>query len=263
MRLTLALILISSVAFSQAPRPPVNISVASPIKNTSGTIGLDVSVDFNFTNSQTFTRTLSGGNNATTLLTLERDTSGTPANGLGSQIQFLAQDSSIIHVFQGAIWTAWSDVTHATSTSYMNFRLQNQASSGDKMRLFGDGSLSVGNTTDIGVPGVYSRFIPVTNAVSSSTSWTPDSNSYNQESQTSLSSDVTINAPSGTPSDGKHLILRIKSNGSGHNITWNGAYNPISLSLPSSIVASKTIYAGCIYNSNTSKWDVLAMSVEP
>ena len=119
------------------------------------------------------------------------------------------------------------------------------------------------NTTDLGVEGIHGRFLPMATSTTSATSWTPNADTYDQEAQTARAGEVTINAPSGTPSDGKKLILRIKCGGTGRNITWNGVYVPMGVTLPTTISASKTIYAGCDYNSNTSKWDVLAVATEP
>lgn len=107
------------------------------------------------------------------------------------------------------------------------------------------------------------RINPRTHSVASATSWTPAADSYDEEEQTALAGDITVNAPSGTPVDGQKLILRIKSNSSSHNFSsWNAIYVAMGVTLPTTIAANKTIYAGCIYNSNTSKWDVVAVATE-
>ena len=74
----------------------------------------------------------------------------------------------------------------------------------------------------------------------------------------SATSAVTVNAPSGSPSDGQRLMLRFLDNGTARNITWNGIFVGIGLTLPSTTVISKYLYVGCVYNANSSKWDVVA-----
>lgn len=110
------------------------------------------------------------------------------------------------------------------------------------------------------------RVNPRTNSTASATSWTPASDSYDEEIQTALAGDLTINAPSGTPVQGQKLILRITSNGSSHNVSVTtgsaGAFRALGVTLPTTIAASKTIYMGCIYNTDASRWDVVAVATE-
>jgi hypothetical protein len=108
------------------------------------------------------------------------------------------------------------------------------------------------------------RVDPRVNTVTSATSWTPNFDTYDQENQTALAGNVTINAPTFTSvADGAKRILRFKADGSPHTVTWDATYAAIGVTLPTSIAASKRIYAGCIYNSNSVKWDVVAIAIEP
>jgi hypothetical protein len=75
-----------------------------------------------------------------------------------------------------------------------------------------------------------------------------------------LTGAVTIAAPSGTPTDGQKLILRIQDNGTARALTWNAIYTAIGNLLPSTTSANKLLYVGCIYNSATVKWDVVAIT---
>jgi hypothetical protein len=75
--------------------------------------------------------------------------------------------------------------------------------------------------------------------------------------------DLTIAAPSGTPVDGKKLVIRIKDNGSSRNITWNSVYVSAGAALPASTVAGSWHHIGLIYNSNISKWMCVAEVVQP
>lgn len=69
-------------------------------------------------------------------------------------------------------------------------------------------------------------------------------------------------APSGTPTNGMVLLLRIKDDGTARGLTWNSIYRAIGTTLPSTTVISKTLYLGMVYNSTDSKWDVLAIGQE-
>lgn len=76
---------------------------------------------------------------------------------------------------------------------------------------------------------------------------------------TALAAGATFGAPTGTPTQGQQLIIRIKDNGTARSLAWNAAYRASTdLALPTTTVLSKTIYLGFIYNSTDSKWDLLA-----
>jgi len=73
----------------------------------------------------------------------------------------------------------------------------------------------------------------------------------------------TFAAPSGTPTSGQKLVLRIKQDATGtRTITWNSAYRFAAATPPTlTTTASKTDYLGFIYNSDDSKWDCVAVKL--
>jgi hypothetical protein len=76
-----------------------------------------------------------------------------------------------------------------------------------------------------------------------------------------LATSATIATPSGTPTDGQKLIIRIKDNGTAQALTWtttSGAYRAVGVTLPVTTVAGKVLYIGCIYNSQDTFWDAVA-----
>jgi hypothetical protein len=73
---------------------------------------------------------------------------------------------------------------------------------------------------------------------------------------------MVFGAPTGTPVQGTKLIIRIKDNGTVRTIGWNATYKPIGVTLPTTTVANKLIYVGCIYNSTVPQWDVVAVASE-
>lgn len=103
-------------------------------------------------------------------------------------------------------------------------------------------------------------------SVASAATITPTSDATNQYNVTALATGATLASPSGTPVDGQKLTLRIKDNGTAQTLTWttgsSGAYRAVGATFPSTTVAGKTLYVGCIYNSADARWDVVATSQE-
>lgn len=98
--------------------------------------------------------------------------------------------------------------------------------------------------------------------VASSATITPTGDTADQYTVTALATAATIAAPSGTPVDGQKLVLRIKDNGTARALTWtttSGAYRAVGVTLPTTTVISKVLYIGCIYNSQDTFWDVIAV----
>lgn len=90
----------------------------------------------------------------------------------------------------------------------------------------------------------------------------PNADLHDLYAVTALAAGVTVAAPTGTPRNGQRLMLRFKDNGSARSLGWNAIYRGVGVPLPTTTVASKTLYVGCIYNSADSKWDVLAVGQE-
>lgn len=76
---------------------------------------------------------------------------------------------------------------------------------------------------------------------------------------------LTLAAPTGSPSQGQKMVIRIKDNGTARAITWtsgSGGYRAIGVTLPTTTVISKTTYVGLIYNSTDTRWDAVAVTTE-
>jgi len=94
---------------------------------------------------------------------------------------------------------------------------------------------------------------------------TPTGDSSDQYNVTALAQPATVAAPSGTPTSGQKLILRIKDNGTARALTWtttSGGYRVVGVTLPTTTTANKTSYIGCIYNTDATFWDVVAVATE-
>ena len=127
-----------------------------------------------------------------------------------------------------------------------------------------DQTVLTSNGTDyVGSPPQGSRG----NTTTSATSWTPDFNTYSLEGQTALAGAITINAPTFTGSAAKNgtmRTLRLKDNGTGRAITWttgsSGAFRASTdLALPTTTIASKTLYMRFYWNNDDSRWDLMSV----
>lgn len=106
------------------------------------------------------------------------------------------------------------------------------------------------------------RIDPRDVTATTATSLTPDVSVGDIYCYTALASGLTINAPIGTPTNGDKLIFRFLDDGTGRALTWNGTYTVIGVTLPTTTTANKTTYVGCIYNSNNTRWDVIAVTTQ-
>jgi hypothetical protein len=77
---------------------------------------------------------------------------------------------------------------------------------------------------------------------------------------------LTINADSGTPVDGRKIIFRFKDNGTAQTLTWttgtSQSFRAVGITFPTTTVATKTTYVGCIYNGSDARWDGVATTTE-
>ena len=148
----------------------------------------------------------------------------------------------------------------------------------------GVGSLELGHASDttlsrsaagvLAVEGVVIPSISSTNTLTnkritareqteaSSATPTPTSDSADIYTLTALAANATFAAPTGTPTQGQKLIIRILDNGTARTLGWNAIYVSRGATLPTTTVISKYLYVGLIYNSTASKWDCVAVSSE-
>lgn len=91
---------------------------------------------------------------------------------------------------------------------------------------------------------------------------TPDIDTYSIFNVGTLTGPITINAPTGTPTDNTTLLFRFVQDGTGRAITWNGAF-AFSTDLQSGdipIVANAKFSVFCRYNTVDSKYRVEALA---
>lgn len=73
---------------------------------------------------------------------------------------------------------------------------------------------------------------------------------------------LTLANPTGTWSNGKDLMIRVKDNGTPQTIAYGTKFRAIGVTLPTTTVASKTTYLGCIYNETDDRFDVIGVTTE-
>ena len=106
------------------------------------------------------------------------------------------------------------------------------------------------------------RIDPRVVSAASASTLTPSVATADVYAYTALAAGLTINAPTGTPLDGDKLIFRLLDNGTSRALTWNATYTVIGVTLPTATTINKTTYVGCIYNSNNTRWDVIAVTTQ-
>ncbi|MGV9002187.1 MAG: beta strand repeat-containing protein [Candidatus Saccharimonadaceae bacterium] len=87
---------------------------------------------------------------------------------------------------------------------------------------------------------------------------TPDADAQDVYTVTALAVSATFGAPTGTPTDGQSLTVRVKDDGTGRALAFNAIYRFSSdFPAPTTTIASKTLYFEFMYNAADAKWDCL------
>jgi hypothetical protein len=73
---------------------------------------------------------------------------------------------------------------------------------------------------------------------------------------------LTLANPTGAFTEGQSLIFRIKDNGTARTIGYGANFRAIGVTAPTTTVANKTTYIGCIYNSTDTKFDIIGVCTE-
>ena len=111
------------------------------------------------------------------------------------------------------------------------------------------------------------RIDPRVSSTASASSVTPSTATADVYVFTALAAGLTINAATGgTPLNGDKLLFRFKDNGTPRLLTWtvagSGSFRAIGVTLPTTTTASKVTYVGCVYNSDETYWDVVAVTTQ-
>jgi hypothetical protein len=103
-------------------------------------------------------------------------------------------------------------------------------------------------------------FAPVTAA---SGDITPALDTSNVTVRTALAAAVTINNPTGTKIEGKEHVLRLRDNGTLRAITWDSEYRSMSVALPATTTANKTVWLFFRANAAETTMDLVSVALQP
>jgi hypothetical protein len=232
---------------------------------TNSTFKLDVNGTGRYQNNLTVSR----NQNAGTYILASNTTSGTASRAYISAISDAS--SGEINIAKASTgWTVYKII--AAKDGY----IYNTVTGGDIAILndFATGTIKMAagaSTTahvTIGTTGLttfatgvdYKRLNPTTTTVASTATLTPDISAGDTFTITAQAVALSIANPTGTPVNGQKMTIRIDDNGTARAITWSGTQYRAStdLPLPTTTIATKTMYLGFIYNSTDTKWDLLA-----
>lgn len=120
------------------------------------------------------------------------------------------------------------------------------------------------STLQTNINTVNANIAPLLKAVTAladATSITPNADTSDMVYQinTQAAGTLTINAPTGTITNGQKLMIRLVCTNA-QTLSWNAVYaGSTDLALPSATTGgSKADYAGVIYDTNSSKWHLIA-----
>lgn len=131
----------------------------------------------------------------------------------------------------------------------------------------GTANVTVPNSTDTLVGRATTdtltnkRVTPRIQTAADATSITPTSDSADITIQTNtqVAGTITIANPTGTPTDGQKLTIRIKAtNAQTYSFGTSYAFST-TVTAPTTLAAGKTDYLGCMWNATNTKWDVVAV----
>ncbi len=153
--------------------------------------------------------------------------------------------------------------TPATTSAVNEITVTNAATgNAPEISATGDDTNIDLSITGKGSGGVMIKSKRRVTSITSSSTPTPNADTTDDYIITALAENATFGAPSGTPTQGQGLVIRIKDNGTARTLSWNSAYRAMGASLPTTTTTNKTMYIGFKYNSTDGKWDCLVVNRE-
>lgn len=133
-----------------------SIATTSPITGgtitTTGTIGLNVGVDFAMTAAQSITLSDSATNIVSDVLTLSHNSTGTATTSFGTGLLLKGESSTTNDQLMGEFAAVWQDAAHATRKSVITIKPATASGLGTTfLRLFSSGCFTNGANTDSGI----------------------------------------------------------------------------------------------------------------
>jgi hypothetical protein len=179
-----------------------------------------------------------GANWAAINLTLGRN--GSTIEDIADDLALDIQGAIVELVYDGTTWEAYASVGTGTANIVQLTPSQTLTNKRITPRVNNNGATTTGTLT-------------------------PNGDTTDQYEALGLTGTVTFAAPSGTPTAGQKLMIRIKDNGTSRTVNWtttSGGYRIIGTTLPTATTASKNTYVGSVYNATDAFWDVVAVTTE-
>jgi len=266
---------IDNLAVTNAKINDVSIS-----KLTSGTFA--ASLSGTLTTSSTFRVNYAGSNTA---LLVDDVLSATSMYSKDGTQYFYADDTLLImgsgtskmEYVDGVLKLYDSDATHfvgiqtpataSLTTSYTLTLPTTDGNANEVLQTNGSGVLSwatAGNVTLTGTETLTNKRIePRVVSITSSSTPTPNADVTDIYLITALAAGATFGSPTGTHVQGQKLMYRIKDNGTARALSYNAVFRAVGVTLPTTTIINKTLYLGCVYNATDTKWDIIAVAMEP
>ena len=105
----------------------------------------------------------------------------------------------------------------------------------------------------------------ITNRVSTAAdaaTLTPASDDVDIAELTAQAQALTIANPTGTPTNGQGLLIKITDNGTARALSYGTQYRACGVAKATTTTLGKTMYIPCIWDSADSKWDTFQAQVE-
>jgi len=187
---------------------------------------------------------------------------GTDIDAGGNKTAFIQRNGPIFINSGAANGSRYAGYIYSRTTSGVSNGLvvkkDLRTTSGNYLLLQGQ-NFSTGATEDKfkvdhdGKTSSYGTHQPNIQSVVSSATVTPNADTDDEVVITAQAEALTIANPSGTPTDGQAMFIRIYDDGTARGITWGVNY--AGTGLPTTTVVGTSIYVPIVYNSSTSKWD--------
>lgn len=204
--------------------------------------------------------------NASTVIRL--DHAGSDGSGYTDVINSFDDSTSTIkgqillqRLVDATSWLLFNVLSVASPSGYKNVTVSLVASSSANPFVTGDDLILKftrnGDKGDIAVSHVLTAANYTTN-----TGTSLDCDSVDMFIVTAQAGPLLFNNPSGTPTQGQAILIRIKDDGTARALTYGSQFRAIGVILPTTTVLSKTLYMGVVWNATDSKWDMVAVRQE-
>lgn len=159
----------------------------------------------------------------------------------------------------------------ATGDHNLIIRVSNGTTLTDTLTLMHDGAIKINQTPAIGTvthPVLYLNSstkeieqitqLKQTSEASNATPAPTGDARENEHYITAQAAAAAFTNPSGTAANGNNLMIRIKDDGTARALTWGTAYDAFYDTLPTTTIVGKTSYINFIYNSSSTKWEMVS-----